>query len=205
MTGCIDIVVENEYLCKMNLIKTDIEGVVAIEPKVFGDNRGYFFESFSEREFCEKVTQVRFVQDNESKSRYGVLRGLHFQKPPHAQSKLVRVIKGAVLDVAVDIRKGSPTFGKHVTVELTEDNHRQMFIPRGFAHGFVVLSEEVIFQYKCDNFYAPQNEGAIAWDDPDLAIDWRVPADKVILSEKDMAHPRLKDAEWLFDYNENLY
>ena len=189
----------------MNIIKTDIEDILIIEPKVFGDERGYFFESFSEREFCQKVRQVKFVQDNESKSRYGVLRGLHFQKPPYAQSKLVRVVKGAVLDVAVDIRKGSPTFGKHVAVELTEENHRQLFIPRGFAHGFAVLTDEVIFQYKCDNFYAPQSEGAIAWDDPDLAIDWKIPADKVILSAKDTAHPILKDAEWLFDYNENLY
>ena len=189
----------------MNVIKTDIDGVVIIEPKVFGDHRGYFFESFSERDFNQQVREVGFVQDNESKSCYGVLRGLHFQKPPHAQSKLVRVVKGAVLDVAVDIRKGSPTFGQHVAVELTEDNHRQFFIPRGFAHGFVVLTDEVIFQYKCDNFYAPQHEGAIAWDDPDLNIDWKVPAEKIILSEKDIKHPRLKDADWLFDYNENLY
>lgn len=189
----------------MKVIKTDIEGVVIIEPNVFGDHRGYFFESFSERDFHAQVREVKFVQDNESKSSYGVLRGLHFQKPPHAQSKLVRVVKGAVLDVAVDIRKGSPTFGKHVAVELTEDNHRQFFVPRGFAHGFVVLTDEVIFQYKCDNFYAPQYEGAIAWDDPDLGIDWKVPADKIILSAKDTCHPRLKDAEWLFDYNENLY
>lgn len=189
----------------MNVIKTNIDGVVIIEPKVFGDHRGYFFESFSERDFNAQVREVKFVQDNESKSCYGVLRGLHFQKPPHAQSKLVRVVKGAVLDVAVDIRKGSPTFGQHVAVELTEDNHRQFFIPRGFAHGFVVLTDEVIFQYKCDNFYAPEREGAIAWDDPDLNIDWKVPADKIILSEKDTKHPRLKDAEWLFDYNENLY
>jgi len=189
----------------MEVIKTNIDGVVIIEPKVFGDHRGYFFESFSERDFNQRVREVRFVQDNESKSRYGVLRGLHFQKPPHAQSKLVRVVKGAVLDVAVDIRKGSPTFGQHVAVELTEDNHRQFFIPRGFAHGFVVLTDEVIFQYKCDDFYAPQSEGAIAWDDPDLGIDWKVPADKIILSEKDTRHPRLKDAEWLFDYNEDLY
>lgn len=189
----------------MNIVKTQIDGVVIIEPKVFGDHRGYFFESFSERDFNSQVRQVRFVQDNESKSSYGVLRGLHFQKPPHAQSKLVRVVKGAVLDVAVDIRKGSPTFGKHVAVELTEDNHRQFFIPRGFAHGFVVLSEEVVFQYKCDNFYAPESEGAIAWDDPDLGIDWKIPSDKVILSAKDTSHPRLKDAGWLFDFNENLY
>ena len=189
----------------MELIKTDIEGVVIIEPKVFGDHRGYFFESFSERDFNAQVREVKFVQDNESKSCCGVLRGLHFQKPPHCQSELVRVVKGAVLAVAVDIRKGSPTFGKHVAVELTEDNHRQFFVPRGFAHGFVVLTDEVVFQYKCDNFYAPQYEGAIAWDDPDLGIDWKVPADKIILSAKDTCHPRLKDAEWLFDYNENLY
>lgn len=189
----------------MNVIKTDIEGVVIIEPRIFNDARGYFFESFSERDFCKEVREVRFVQDNESKSSYGVLRGLHFQKPPFCQSKLVRVIKGAVLDVAVDIRKGSPTFGKHVAVELTEDNHRQFFVPRGFAHGFSVLSDEVIFQYKCDNFYAPQSEGAIAWNDPELNIDWRIPAEKVILSEKDKNHPCLKDAEWLFDFNENLY
>lgn len=189
----------------MEVIKTDIEGVVIIEPRIFRDDRGYFFESFSQRDFQEKVCNTVFVQDNESKSSYGVLRGLHFQKPPYAQSKLVRVIKGAVLDVAVDIRKGSPTFGRHVAVELTEDNHRQFFIPRGFAHGFSVLTDEVIFQYKCDNFYAPQSEGALAWDDPDLGIDWRLPAEKVILSEKDRHHSRLKDAEWLFDFNEKLY
>ena len=190
----------------MNVIKMAIDDVVIIEPKVFGDHRGYFFESFSQREFCEKVRKVDFVQDNESKSSYGVLRGLHFQKPPFCQSKLVRVVKGAVLDVAVDIRRGSPTFGQHVAVELTEDNHRQLFVPRGFAHGFVVLTDEVIFQYKCDNYYSPESEGAIAWDDPDLGIDWKIPADKVILSAKDTCHPRLKDAPWLFDYNEkNLY
>lgn len=189
----------------MNIIKTEIDGVVIIEPRLFKDDRGYFFESYSEKDFNAQVREIRFVQDNESKSSYGVLRGLHFQKPPYAQSKLVRVIKGAVLDVAVDIRKGSPTFGKHVAVELTEDNHRQFFIPRGFAHGFSVLTPEVIFQYKCDNLYAPQSEGALAWDDPDLGIDWRIPSDKIILSEKDKHHPRLKDAEWLFDYNEQLY
>ncbi len=189
----------------MNIIKTEIDGVVIIEPRLFKDDRGYFFESYSEKDFNAQVREIKFVQDNESKSSYGVLRGLHFQKPPYAQSKLVRVIKGAVLDVAVDIRKGSPTFGKHVAVELTEDNHRQFFIPRGFAHGFSVLTPEVIFQYKCDNFYAPQSEGALAWDDPDLGIDWRIPSDKIILSEKDRHHPRLKDAEWLFDYNEQLY
>lgn len=189
----------------MNVIPTVIESVVVIEPDLFGDERGYFFESFSERRFCEQVRSVRFVQENESKSSYGVLRGLHFQKPPHAQSKLVRVIEGRVLDVAVDIRRGSPTFGQHVAVELTGENHRQFFIPRGFAHGFSVLSDEAIFQYKCDNYYAPQSEGAIAWNDPDLAIDWRIPADKVLLSEKDRHHPRLKEAEWLFDYSETLY
>lgn len=189
----------------MEIIKTDIDGIVIVEPKVFGDHRGYFFESFSERDFAAQVRQVKFVQDNESKSGYGVLRGLHFQKSPYAQGKLTRVVKGAVLDVAVDIRRGSPTFGKHVAVELSEDNHRQLFIPRGFAHGFAVLTDEVIFQYKCDNFYAPESEGAIAWDDPDLAIDWKVPADKIILSAKDTSHPRLKDAPWLFNYNETLY
>lgn len=189
----------------MEVIKTAIDGVVIIEPKVFGDHRGYFFESFSESRFNELVRETRFVQDNESKSRYGVLRGLHFQKPPYAQSKLVRVVKGAVLDVAVDIRNGSPTFGQHVAVELTEGNHRQFFVPRGFAHGFVVLTDEVIFQYKCDNYYAPEYEGAIAWDDPDLGIDWKIPAEDVILSAKDTCHPRLKDAEWLFDYSEELY
>lgn len=184
----------------MNVIQTEIPGVVIIEPKLFGDSRGYFFESFSERDFEEKVVRTHFVQDNESKSCYGVLRGLHFQKPPYAQAKLVRVIKGRVLDVAVDIRKGSPTYGKHVAVELTEDNHRQFFIPRGFAHGFAVLSEEAVFQYKCDSYYAPQSEGAIAWNDPDLDIDWGVPADKVLLSEKDSRHPRLRDAEIPFEY-----
>ena len=182
----------------MEVIKTGIEGVVVIEPRIFKDERGYFFESFSQREFEEKVCKTTFVQDNESKSGYGVLRGLHFQKPPFAQSKLVRVIKGAVLDVAVDIRKGSPTFGQYVSVELTGDNHRQFFIPRGFAHGFSVLSEEVIFQYKCDNFYSPQSEGAIAWNDPDLNIDWRIPVEEVILSEKDSKHPKLKDLQCVF-------
>ena len=189
----------------MKIIETAIEGVVIIEPRLFKDERGYFFESFSQREFEEKIRKISFVQDNESNSSYGVLRGLHFQKPPYAQSKLVRVIKGAVLDVAVDIRKGSPTFGKHVAVELTEENHLQLFIPRGFAHGFSVLSQEVIFQYKCDNFYAPQSEGALAWDDSDLNINWRIPTNQIILSEKDKHHEKLKDASWLFDYNTNLY
>lgn len=189
----------------MNVIKTDIEGPVIIEPRLFKDERGYFFESYSEREFTKQIREIKFVQDNESKSVYGVLRGLHFQKPPYAQNKLVRVILGSVLDVVVDIRRGSPTFGKHVSVELSGENHRQIFIPRGFAHGFVVLSPEVVFQYKCDNFYSPQSEGALAWDDPELGIDWKIPAEKIILSEKDKHHPRLKDAEWLFDYKENLY
>lgn len=189
----------------MKVIKTAIEDVVIIEPDVFGDSRGYFFESYSQKKFDEQVRPVRFVQDNESKSKYGVLRGLHFQKGKDAQSKLVRVVKGRVLDVAVDIRKGSPTFGKYVAVELTEDNHRQLFVPRGFAHGFSVLSEEVIFQYKCDNLYAPESEGAIAWNDPDIGIDWQLPAEDVLLSAKDSAHPMLKDAEDLFDYNVDYY
>lgn len=189
----------------MKVIQTAIPGVVIIEPWIFNDERGYFFESFSQRDFNQEVREIHFVQDNESKSSYGVLRGLHFQKTPYAQSKLVRVIKGSVLDVAVDIRKGSPTFGQHVAVELTGDNHRQFFIPRGFAHGFSVLTDEVVFQYKCDNFYAPQAEGALAWNDPDLHIDWRLPEADVILSEKDRHHPRLKDADWLFDYREDLY
>ncbi len=189
----------------MEVIKTELEGVVILEPRLFKDDRGYFFESFSQREFDEKVRPVKFVQDNESKSVYGVLRGLHFQKPPFAQSKLVRVIQGAVLDVAVDLRVGSPTYGKHVAVELTAENRRQLFIPRGFAHGFSVLTDEVVFQYKCDNFYAPQSEGAIAWNDPALGIDWRIPEASVILSEKDKHHPLLKDLPETFYYSENLY
>ena len=189
----------------MNVIETAIPGVVILEPRVFGDARGYFFESFSQREFDEKVRPVTFVQDNESKSVFGVLRGLHFQKGKDAQSKLVRVVSGAVLDVAVDIRKGSPTFGQHVAVELTGENHRQMFIPKGFAHGFAVLSPEAVFQYKCDAFYAPQSEGALAWDDPALGIDWRLPAGSIILSEKDRHHARLSEADYLFDYNTNYY
>ena len=189
----------------MKVIKTAIEDVVIIEPDVFGDSRGYFFESYSQKKFDEQVRKIEFVQDNESKSRYGVLRGLHFQKGKDAQSKLVRVVKGRVLDVAVDIRKGSPTFGQYVAVELTEENHRQLFVPRGFAHGFSVLSEEAVFQYKCDNLYAPHAEGAIAWDDPDIGIDWHLPVEDVLLSAKDAAHPRLKDAEYLFNYNEDYY
>lgn len=177
----------------MNLIKTHIEGVTVIEPKVFSDDRGCFFESFSERDFAEAVGHVHFVQDNESRSVYGVIRGLHFQKDPHAQAKLVRVVKGKVLDVAVDLRKDSPTFGKHVAMELSEENRRQMFIPRGFAHGFSVLSDEAVFQYKCDSYYAPDSEGALAWDDSDLGIDWKIPSGSEILSDKDKRSPKLKD------------
>ena len=194
-----------KYEVSMELIETLIEGVVVLRPRVFGDARGYFFESYSEREFERLVGKAEFVQDNESKSRYGVVRGLHFQKPPYAQSKLVRVVRGRVLDVAVDIRKGSPTFGQHVAMELDGEEKLQFFIPRGFAHGFAVLSDEAVFQYKCDNFYAPESEGALAWDDPDLGIDWRLPLGEVVLSEKDRHHPRLKDADWLFDYKEDLY
>lgn len=189
----------------MKVVKTAIEDVVIIEPDVFGDARGYFFESYSQKRFDEQVRPVKFVQDNESKSRYGVLRGLHFQKGKDAQSKLVRVVKGRVLDVAVDIRRGSPTFGKYVAVELTEENHRQLFIPRGFAHGFSVLSEEAVFQYKCDNLYAPQSEGAIAWNDPEIGIDWGLKAEDILLSAKDAAHPLLSEAEELFDYNVDYY
>ena len=184
----------------MNVIKTDIEGVVIIEPRIFTDARGYFFESFSERDFCREVREVRFVQDNESKSAYGVMRGLHFQRPPFAQSKLVRVTKGAVLDVAVDIRKGSPTYGKHVAVELTEENHRQMFMPKGIAHGFAVLSEEAVFQYKCDNFYAPQADGGICITAESLGIDWKIPMEAAIMSAKDKKHPMLKDFDSPFEY-----
>lgn len=189
----------------MNIIPTALDGVLIIEPRLFGDDRGYFFESFSQANFHEHVCHTTFVQDNESKSRYGVIRGLHFQRPPHAQSKLVRVVRGAVLDVAVDIRVGSPTFGQHVAVELTEDNHQQLFIPRGFAHGFAVLSDEVIFQYKCDNYYAPQSEGAILWNDPNLGIDWRIPSQRAILSAKDEANKPLDEAEGLFHYDQVLY
>ena len=189
----------------MNIIKTDIPGVLILEPRIFNDDRGYFFESFNLKDFEEKVGNINFVQDNESRSSYGVLRGLHYQKMPYSQSKLVRVIRGSVLDVAVDIRKGSPTFGKHVAVELTENNHRQFFIPRGFAHGFSVLSDIAVFQYKCDNFYHPESEGALAWDDPDINIDWKIPEEKVVLSPKDKAHPTLKEAEDLFDYSVDLY
>ena len=184
----------------MKLINTDIEGVYIIEPRLFEDERGYFFEAFSERKFVELTgIETRFVQDNESRSAKGVVRGLHFQLPPHAQSKLVRVARGAILDVAVDIRRGSPTFGRYVAVELSEHNHRQLFIPRGFAHGFIVLEGDAIVEYKCDNYYAPESEGAIAWNDIDLAIDWQIPTEKVILSEKDKHHPTLAKYKTLFE------
>lgn len=189
----------------MEIITTEIEGVVILEPRVIHDERGYFMESFSQREFDERVRPIKFVQDNESESTYGVLRGLHFQKGRYAQSKLVRVVRGAVLDVAVDLRKGSPTFGRYVATELSEENHRQLFIPRGFAHGFSVLTPKVTFQYKCDNYYCRESEGAIAWNDPSLGIDWRIPADKMILSPKDMCHKTIAEADYLFDYNEDLY
>lgn len=189
----------------MNVITTDIEGVVILEPKVFGDERGYFMESYSRRLFDELVRPVRFVQDNESKSRYGVVRGLHFQKGKYAQSKLVRVVSGRVLDVAVDIRVGSPTFGRYVAVELTGENHRQFFVPRGFAHGFSVLSREAVFQYKCDNFYSPENEGSIVWDDPDIAVDWKIAPKDILLSAKDTGHPKLRESRELFDYNTDYY
>lgn len=189
----------------MDVIKTAIDGVFIIEPKVFNDGRGYFFESFSQREFEEKIRKINFVQDNESMSGYGVMRGLHFQYPPYSQSKLVRCVKGRVLDVAVDIRKGSPTYGQHVAVELSEDNHRQFFIPRGFAHGFAVLSETAVFQYKCDDFYAPDADGGISIIDESLNIDWNIPLEKAILSEKDTKHVCLSDFDSPFDFNKNLY
>lgn len=194
----------------MNVIKTNIEGVLILEPKVFNDARGYFFESFSQREFDEKVKPIlghtiRFVQDNESMSSYGVMRGLHFQRPPFTQSKLVRCVKGAVLDVAVDIRKGSSTFGQHVAVELTEDNHRQFFISKGFAHGFAVLSETAVFQYKCDEFYHPEADGGISIMDQSLGINWKIPTDQAILSEKDTKHQMLANFDSPFNINTNLY
>ena len=177
----------------MEVIKTKIDGLLILEPRIFEDSRGYFFESFSQKDFNQQVGPVVFVQDNESKSSYGVMRGLHFQRPPFTQSKLVRCVKGSVLDVAVDIRKGSPTYGQHVAVELTEDNHRQFFIPKGFAHGFAVLSDTAVFQYKCDEFYHPESEGGISILDDSLRIDWRIPTDKAILSDKDIKHLLLKD------------
>ena len=189
----------------MNVLSTEIPDVVILEPRVFGDARGYFLESYSQRFFEEHVRPTRFVQDNESCSCYGVVRGLHYQRMPYTQSKLVRVVEGRVLDVAVDIRHGSPTFGKHVAVELSAENHRQLFIPRGFAHGFAVLSERAVFQYKCDHFYAPESEGGIAWDDPALGIDWRLPAEAVILSDKDKQRPTLEEAPADFDFSTPLY
>lgn len=189
----------------MEVIKTDIEGVVIIEPRIFRDPRGYFFESYSKREFDEKVGPVDFVQDNESCSTRGVMRGLHFQRPPFAQAKLVRCVKGAVIDVAVDIRKGSPTYGRHVAVELTEDNHRQFFIPHGFAHGFAVLSDIAVFQYKCDNYYHPEADGGISIIDTTLGIDWGIALSDAILSDKDQKHPLLKEFDSPFDFNIDLY
>lgn len=189
----------------MNIIKTDIEGVVIIEPRIFKDARGYFFESYSKREFDEKVRPIVFVQDNESMSSKGVMRGLHFQRPPFTQSKLVRCVKGKVLDVAVDIRKGSPTYGRHVAVELSEDNHLQFFVPRGFAHGFAVLSDVAVFQYKCDNYYHPEADGGISIADESLGIDWRIDSKEAILSEKDTKHPMLKDFDSPFNFASNLY
>lgn len=195
----------------MEVIKTNIDGVLIIEPKVFGDKRGYFFESFSQREFDEKVAPIightiNFVQDNESMSSYGVVRGLHYQKPPYTQSKLVRCVRGKVLDVAVDIRLGSPTFGQHVAVELSEDNHVQFFIPKGFAHGFAVLSEEAVFQYKCDEFYHPEADSGIQLLDDELGIDWQIPWDKAIMSEKDRVRERLSQlVSFDFDYNVDYY
>lgn len=178
----------------MKVINTDIPGLLILEPVIHGDARGYFFEAFNQKDFDEAVgMHVTFVQDNESKSSYGVLRGLHFQKGDHAQAKLVRVVSGRVLDVAVDMRPGSPTFGRHVSVELTRENHRMFFIPRGFAHGFSVLSEEAVFQYKCDNYYCPESEGGIAWDDPSLGIDWQLPAEAVKLSDKDRRNPKISE------------
>lgn len=195
----------------MEIIKTAIDGVVLIKPKIFGDARGYFFESFSQREFDKEVAiplygkPIIFVQDNESMSSYGVMRGLHFQRPPFTQSKLVRCVKGKVLDVAVDIRKGSPTYGQHVAVELSEDNHLQFFVPRGFAHGFAVLSETAVFQYKCDRFYAPQADCGISILDESLGIDWQIPVDKAILSEKDTKHALLNDFDSPFSIDMNFY
>lgn len=189
----------------MKLLKTAIEEVVILEPELFGDSRGYFTETYSQQLFDTLVRPIRFVQDNESKSRYGVVRGLHFQKGQYAQSKLVRVISGRVLDVAVDIRRGAPTFGQHVAVELSGENHRMLFIPRGFAHGFAVLSEEAVFQYKCDNYYAPQAEGGVAWNDPTLQIDWQIDLQDIVLSEKDRNYPSLNDSSELFDYHIDYY
>lgn len=191
-------IIKERTLTAMNYLKTDIEGVFIIEPKVFNDSRGYFFEAFKQDEFEKNVGKVNFVQDNESKSSRGVLRGLHYQKGEYSQAKLVRVIKGTVVDVAIDIRKSSPTFGKYVMVELSEENKRQLFIPRGFAHGFLVLSEEAIFTYKVDNIYAPQSEASIRFNDPEIGIKWPIAPEEMLLSPKDMAGKSLSDAE-LFD------
>lgn len=182
----------------MKIIETHIAGVKILEPQIFGDERGYFFESFSQRIFDELVGKIKFVQDNESKSSYGVVRGLHYQLPPYTQAKLVRVVKGCVWDVVVDLRKGSETCGKYIAVELSEENKRQLFVPKGFAHGFAVLSEEAVFQYKCDNYYAPGSEGGIRFDDPALGIDWRIPREKMILSAKDIRQKGLNQA-FIFD------
>lgn len=189
----------------MNVIKTDIEGVVVIEPRVFDDARGYFFESYSKRRFDEVVRPIEFVQDNESMSTRGVIRGLHFQRPPFSQSKLVRCVRGAVLDVVVDIRRGSPTYGRHIAVELTGENRHQLFVPRGFAHGFAVLSDEAVFQYKCDNYYHPESEGGISIADRSLGIDWRIDPAEAILSEKDLRNPMFSDFESPFDITVSLY
>lgn len=189
----------------MRIINTDIEGVFILEPDVYADERGYFFESFSERDFTRLTgIDTYFVQDNESRSKAGVVRGLHFQRPPHAQSKLVRVVEGEILDVAVDIRRGSPTFGRYVATVLSGKNHRQLFIPRGFAHGFVALRDSIV-AYKCDSLYAPECEGAIRWDDSTLAIDWCIDHDQAILSKKDLANATLDECGELFDYNTNYY
>lgn len=185
----------------MEIIKTGIDGLLILEPRIFKDARGYFFESFSLREFEKEIGPVHFVQDNESMSSYGVMRGLHFQRPPYTQSKLVRCVSGAVLDVALDIRVGSPTYGKHVAVELTAENHRQFFIPKGFAHGFAVLSETAVFQYKCDEFYHPEADGGISILDETLGIDWRIPMEKAILSDKDTRHCMLCEFESPFTYH----
>ena len=190
----------------MRIVKSDIEGLLLMEPTLHGDQRGYFMESFSERDFVTQTgLDVRFVQDNESCSRKGVLRGLHFQREPYAQAKLVRVVRGRVLDVAVDIRKDSPTFGKYIMTELSGDNHRQMFISKGFAHGYVVLEDDTIFQYKCDEYYHPEAEGGIAWNDPLIGIDWGVADTDIILSEKDKHHPTLAELEEVFNYKEDYY
>lgn len=189
----------------MKLIHTDIDGVVIIEPRLFDDARGYFYESFNERELCEALgLELRFVQDNQSRSREGVVRGLHYQVAPFAQTKLVRVVRGEILDVAVDLRRGSPTLLRHVAVRLSEDNHRQLLIPRGFAHGFVVLRGDAIVEYKCDNYYAPEAERTIAYNDPDIAIDWGIERGRVIVSERDANATQLANAE-LFDYNTDYY